>query len=363
MINIESRAHTYSVHFINRGELIRILENYDLCIIDENVAKVHPLIANIEHKVLFLPIESEKNMASVLEILEKFNYLGLNRKSKILCLGGGILQDICTMACSIFMRGIEWDFVPTTLQAMTDSCIGGKSSINLGSRKNLIGNYHPPKNIFIDSTLISTLNYEDIQCGFMEMLKINMLEESARLETFFVLFRSIIGKSASAIDSNILEKLLLSTLQIKSTIVTEDEFDLGLRKLLNFGHTFGHAIEEISNLEIPHGHAVGLGMMCATKYSTDIEKSFLSERFSILLELIKEVFESYDKKFYSEYLRSLPYEQLSEKMLGDKKTVRKQISLIIPVSDNLVLFETKFDYLFVEAIKKTLIGVSIELEN
>lgn len=363
MIKIESRSHSYKVEFIDRTDLIRILCNYDLCIIDGNVAQNHNLGEMTEKQIFVMPSESEKNMETVLGLLEAFAINGLNRTSKILCIGGGILQDICTMACSIYMRGIDWDFIPSTLQAMSDSCIGGKSSINLAARKNLIGNYYPPKNIFIDCTLASSLEYQDIQCGLFEMLKINIVKISPVIPDFVLLLESIIGKPANELDMKILEKLISDTLQMKADIVSKDEFDQGLRKLLNFGHTFGHAFEEISNYQIPHGHAVGLGMICAVKYSAKIENIKIDKRFEVLLEVIKKIYTNSNREYYSKYLNSVDFDEFARRMLGDKKAVGNVVTLIIPATDQLGIHKKIFDREFIDDMRKTLTAASLELED
>jgi 3-dehydroquinate synthase len=363
MIKIKSRSHNYKVDFIDRIDLVQILNDYDLCIIDENVAQNHYLGENMEKRIFLLPSELNKDMETVLDLLEKFAIHGLNRTSKVICIGGGILQDICTIASSIYMRGIDWDFVPSTLQAMTDSCIGGKSSINLATRKNLIGNYYPPKNIFIDCTLVTSLEYRDIQCGLFEMLKINMVESSSAMENFHSLFASIIGKTANELDIKNLKELISSTLQLKANIVSKDEFDLGVRKLLNFGHTFAHAFEEISNYQIPHGHAVGLGMICAVKYSVMVEDNKIDKRFVVLVQTIKKIFTDSDREYYGKYLDSLESEEFSRRMLGDKKAVGHLVSLIIPINKQLDISKKSFNLEFLDGMRNTLKAASLELEN
>jgi 3-dehydroquinate synthase len=362
MIQISSRGYDYFAQIKNSSEINFALSNYDICVVDANVIK-SGWLQNLEVPIFeILPAEGKKNLDSVQLLLEKFASVGLNRKSRVICIGGGVLQDLCTLVCSLYMRGIDWDFVPSTLQAMGDSCVGGKSSVNLGTRKNVIGNYFPPKNIFLDTTLIQSLSYQDIQCGLLEILKINMLQTEVELSNFFQLFSQVVGKASKEIDPESLKFLVYTTLQLKAQIVTRDEFDLGERRLLNFGHTFGHAVEEFSNFKIPHGHAVGLGMLLSLQYSNEILGSRTGSRFQQMNNQIKKIFGCESRQKYIEFLKSMKFQEFSAIMLGDKKSVGEHLNLIIPNKDSLEIYTTKYSRDFEISVKKTIDFTILDLE-
>jgi len=362
MIQVSSRNYDYFVQIKNSAVINSALSNYDLCVIDANVVKSEWL-RNLEVPIIeIMPFEDTKNLLSVEMLLEKFASVGLNRKSRVICIGGGILQDLCTLVCSLYMRGIDWDFVPSTLQAMGDSCVGGKSSVNLGTRKNVIGNYFPPKNIFLDTSLIRSLSCQDVQCGLLEILKINMLQTEVQLTDFFQLFSRVVGAGPKDIDLEILNSLVYTTLQLKAQIVTRDEFDLGERKLLNFGHTFGHAVEEYSNFKIPHGHAVGLGMLLSLQFSTKILRSRVGSRFQQMKSQVKEIFGPENREKYIDFLKSVKYDEFSLIMLGDKKSVGKHLNLIIPNNNSLEIYRTEYGRDFEITIKETMDFTISDLE-
>ena len=180
----------------------------------------------------------------------------------LVAVGGGALQDLVTLAASIYMRGLAWIYVPTTLMSMLDSCIGGKSSINLGPYKNLLGNIYPPSSVYIDKGFLATLNNVDIACGLAEGVKICFASsplDSANFEDFIASWRS-----TSNVD--FLEQAIFLSLEKKQWFVEIDEFDKKERKLLNFGHSFGHALEAATAFSIPHGIGVFIGMHTAINY-------------------------------------------------------------------------------------------------
>ena len=211
--------------------------------------------------------EEEKNLDTVKDILTSLAEFGITRGDQIIAVGGGALQDLVTLSASIYMRGIDWHFVPTTLMSMLDSCIGGKSSINLGEYKNLIGNFYPPKMILIDPGFLTTLNSIDIASGLAEGVKICFAAGKETASKFE--FLSNEWKSSGSSDS-ILDAIFLC-LHSKKWFVEIDEFDKKERKLLNFGHSFGHALESASGFAIPHGVGVFIGMYSAILRSNQVD--------------------------------------------------------------------------------------------
>jgi len=211
-------------------------------------------------RVIFVDaLESEKTLHTVGQISERLARLGVTRSDRVLAVGGGIVQDLATLACSLYMRGINWDYAPTTLLGMVDSCVGGKSSINVGSIKNLLGNIYPPDEIFIDQTFLESLPREEVLGGIVEAFKILYCSSPELLADFVAL--------GSGRDSREMSSLIWASLSCKKSFIEKDEFDRAERRLLNFGHTFGHALEVGSQHKISHGLAVGYGMWCAIAFA------------------------------------------------------------------------------------------------
>tara|TARA_B100001093_G_scaffold485513_2_gene519979 strand:+ start:586 stop:1620 length:1035 start_codon:yes stop_codon:yes gene_type:complete len=252
---ITSRIKDYSVYFTSD---INFQEDYFL--IDRKVYHLYPILfQNIDsQKIVFIDaIESNKTYASCEKYITKLISLGLKRGNVIGAVGGGIVQDIAGFVSSIIYRGIHWNFYPTTLLAQCDSCIGGKTSINLGDYKNLVGNFNPPGRIIIDKNFLNTLEYQDINSGLGEIIKISVVDSKNRIKP-----KKIINcLNKTSVD----DETILHALQIKKEVIEIDEFDTGHRNIMNFGHTFGHAIESMTNFKIPHGVAVGLGIDIANK--------------------------------------------------------------------------------------------------
>jgi 3-dehydroquinate synthase len=187
--------------------------------------------------------------------------LGANRDSSLIAVGGGVIQDIATLSASLYMRGITWKFVPTTKMAQLDSCIGGKSSINLSGVKNLIGNIYPPTHVIIDFQFDKTLSRVAQVAGYLEAVKISF----ARGVTYFDEHLEV-ANGYLDLGNISQERLCFLVLGHKKYFIEEDEKDLGVRQLLNFGHTYGHALESASKYGFHHGVAVGLGMLMALNH-------------------------------------------------------------------------------------------------
>ncbi len=206
--------------------------------------------------------ELEKSLDRIPRLVEGMRLGGANRGTQIIAIGGGIIQDIAAFVASIYMRGLRWTYVPTTVLAMVDSCIGGKSSINVGSYKNLVGTFHPPQHIHIDPTLAETLPREQFASGLIEAAKICFCRGP---ESFA---RYLSHEPSHSMSSSALEQVIIESLHAKKHFIEIDEFDQNERLLLNFGHTFGHAIEGASHYAIPHGIAVGIGILCSLRYQS-----------------------------------------------------------------------------------------------
>lgn len=179
---------------------------------------------------------------------------GIRRGDVIVAVGGGVVQDIACFLAATLMRGLEWWFVPTTLLAQADSCIGSKSSINVGELKNVLGTFTPPARVHLWTGYLATLEDRELRSGVGEMLKVHAIEAPGSFDRiahdYDLLFE----------DAGVMQRYVRASLEIKRRIVEEDEFDRGPRNVMNYGHSFGHAIESATRFAIPHGIAVTIGM-------------------------------------------------------------------------------------------------------
>ncbi|MEI8172214.1 MAG: 3-dehydroquinate synthase [Deltaproteobacteria bacterium] len=206
--------------------------------------------------------EASKNISTVLGVVERMLKIGADRNSTLLALGGGVVGDITGMIASLYMRSIPYIQIPTTLMAQVDSSIGGKTAIDLPEGKNLLGTFHQPRGIFIDLKLLETLSDNEFNNGLMEVIKYGIIEDAG----FFRFLEENMGRIRKRHD-DVLEKIVESSCKIKKGIVEIDEKEQGLRRVLNFGHTIGHALEAASGYGISHGEAVAMGTVTAVKIS------------------------------------------------------------------------------------------------
>lgn len=236
----------------------------------KNITRVFEKDLNL---IWILVNDSEKNktLSTCEKILTKLSNKGANRRSMLLALGGGVIGDMTGFAAAIYMRGIPYFQMPTTLLSQVDSSIGGKTGVDLKTGKNLAGAFHQPKAVFIHTDFLKTLPLREIKCGLSEIIKHGIIAD----KTFF----DFLNKNSAAIlnlNLPILEKTIHRSCQIKARIVAKDEKEDHLRALLNFGHTLGHAIETLSRFKnIKHGEAVAMGMVYAAKLS---HKTGISDR-------------------------------------------------------------------------------------
>ena len=203
-------------------------------------------------------VEGNKTMGGGERIIEALRDMGIGRGDHVVAVGGGIVQDVSTLATSLYMRGIPWTYVPTTLLGMTDSCIGGKSSLNVGPYKNLAGNFHPPTDIVVDPEFTRTLSPEDLVGGMCEAMKISFCRGPAAFDRYLEL-----QQPAREGDVDAQAALLAHVLGCKKWFIEVDEFDKKERRQLNFGHTFAHALEAATSFRVSHGAAVGIGVVAA----------------------------------------------------------------------------------------------------
>jgi len=298
-IKVKSNIKDYSVSFVSMTEIEKLVNDNYLVIIDSNVANIFPkLLSN--NSIVVNTSEKLKTWDGLKIIFDELIVKKANVKTKLIVIGGGVLQDAVGFCASVFCRGIEYVLVPTTLLSQIDSCVGGKTSINYGSRKNILGTFYPPNEILICEDFLYGLPYGDFCSGLGELFKFDLLRNRVKNSSI-----NAILSDKKSMTTDIYESLLF-----KIHFLEIDEFDKKERKFLNFGHTFGHALEISSSYKLSHGYAVAIGCLIALKISQylfeydesnfetaqDIVKKLLSHtvevqkewfNFDILMECVK----------------------------------------------------------------------------
>lgn len=261
-------AGVYSLKFIGdlSTQLLSLVENPNtIFIVDGKV--LHLFSSNFEaitpsaRMVTIESNEQNKTINYCQEVIRDLIKLGVRKDDRLIAVGGGITQDIVAFISSVIFRGVNWEFLPTTLLAQCDSCIGSKSSINFDSYKNLLGTFNPPLNIYIYKGFLNTLTESEIRSGIGEMLHYYFTEGIELADEITSQIDEILS------DRTKLEYFIKNSLRIKKAIIEIDEFDQSIRHIFNYGHTFGHALEAITYYAIPHGQAVTLGMDLANYIS------------------------------------------------------------------------------------------------
>lgn len=270
-LSIESKIKKYDVDFLNEDLSIdRLVERLNVSESLSNVVFVvddflNGLINTYGHKTIFITSsETTKSYRGVEGVIGKLLDCGITKDTHLVAIGGGIVQDAVSFSASILFRGIKWSYVPTTLLSQGDSCIGSKTSINFESYKNQIGNFYPPEKVFIYPEFEKSLSTTEILSGMGEMLHYFLVSGEDDLKFFM-------DNMNNASKINIVKRSLM----IKKKFIEIDEFEKKERKLLNYGHSFGHAIESMMDYAIPHGIAVAYGMDVAN--FTSMKLGFLSE--------------------------------------------------------------------------------------
>ncbi len=326
---IKSSFGSYPIKFLSVGT--KNFENSYL-IVDQ---KIKDQIEVSDERCVFITAnESMKTLGMVEDVMVQLSAKGMSKSNDLVVIGGGYAQDIGTLVASLYMRGVNWIYIPTTLAAMGDSCIGGKSSINAGDVKNLVGNFYPPKEVLIDSSFVNTLPKLEIIAGISEIIKICFAKS---FETFSLCER-LITQWQNDGDQETITKVIQLSLTSKQYFVEEDEFDTGIRKLLNFGHSFGHAMESASDYMIPHGVAVLIGMIAASQHPVSKVTDETQRLVAKCLALSETVKEEIAKE-----ISKMNYEKFSQALAKDKKNSNVDLVLILPTDLGLEIVRIPFN--------------------
>lgn len=307
---------------------------------DANVLALHGArFATLQRATSFAvpPGEASKSFATLERVLDAMVAAGLNRSSGLVALGGGVVGDLGGLAAALYMRGIEYVQVPTTLLAMVDSSVGGKTAVNLAAGKNLAGAFHQPMYVYADPAVLATLSDDEYRSGLGEVVKTALIEGD-----LFTVLESR-AEALIARSPRVLEDVIAACVELKAAIVRRDPFEKNVRKHLNLGHTFAHAIEHSAGFgRIPHGLAVGVGLDLAFGAAERMERLFdegLRERVRALLTRFG--MPSTLRELRARYDVALPAAELVSAMRSDKKSKGGKINLVLLVTRGRCLYDVE----------------------
>jgi 3-dehydroquinate synthase len=267
-MKIKSYLHEYEIDYVSGFKFLSELMQVEskLIVVDQKVYGLYSDVINnfFDSDNIFLidALEEKKCIESALSICDKAMGINAKRNLTLIAIGGGIVQDVVAFAANILYRGVNLVLVPTTLLAQGDSCIGSKSSLNYNNFKNILGSFFPPKKVYICFDFLSTLSDMDFRSGLCEMVRFHIMDNITNVEMMNERLDKLLMRDISETSM-----LMKEAHAYKKTMVELDEFDLNKRNILNYGHTFGHAIEATSGYSIPHGLAVALGIIAENSIS------------------------------------------------------------------------------------------------
>lgn len=332
-VKIKEQEKSYPI-FIDYDEITNLkskLEKYIsgkkvFIVISEKVHKLYGKILNIPAVETFIlkDGEKEKNFKNYQKITNRILKNKLSRKDIILAIGGGVVGDLTGFVASTYMRGIDFIQIPTTLLACVDSSVGGKVAIDTDFGKNLVGAFYQPKAVFININFLKTLDEKQFKTGLGEVVKYSFIEKSCKAQEEFNLFNYLSDnfEKINNKDTKTLEKLVQYCVSLKKAVVEQDEKESDLRKILNFGHTYGHAIEKITNYKkYTHGEAIVEGMLFAFKLA--VEKGLIEKNYKFLADDII-------SKFKFVPVKKFNMKKITEIMTTDKKASKGTITFVLP---------------------------------
>ena len=324
---IESHRGPYTVSFVENALAKLAVLPTEGChfIVDAKVAEIYkealaPLL--VTSRILLIDASEEaKTLDRFTGYVETLVHQSVRRGNSLIAIGGGVVQDITAFLASTLLRGVRWELYPTTLLAQADSCIGSKSSINVGSVKNILGTYCPPAQIYIDVGLLQTLEEVDVRSGIGEMIKVHAIAGPGQFDALAINYEKIRNEPEALND------FIRRSLEIKKRIIELDEFDTGPRNVMNYGHSFGHAIEAATNFGVPHGIAVTIGMDMANYIAISMGR-MSKEHF----ERMHPVLVENSKGFHN---IKIPRKSFHAAIGKDKKNKGANLNLILPDAEGI----------------------------
>ena len=263
--------------------------------------------------------EETKSLERLPNFVEQLVALDVRKDDQLIAIGGGVTQDIVAFLATVMFRGMSWSFIPTTLLAQADSCIGSKSSINAAGTKNLVGTFRAPTAVTIDMNFLETLSEEDVLSGIGEMLKVHAIAGPTEFDAIASEYEDLLSNIAT------MQSAVHRSLLIKRNLIQVDEFDRGPRNVMNYGHSFGHAIEIATDYGIPHGIAVTIGMDMANFVAAELGFSSVDQ-----FKRMHSVLQRNSAGFASVDIRREP---LMTALRRDKKNTATHLRLVLPDSE------------------------------
>ena len=316
-------------------------ETHFIIITDYNVSNhykklINNMFNNYKHDIIIsIGGEKAKNISNINKIYSDLLNNKCNRNTCLVAFGGGVIGDITGFIASTFMRGIKYINIPTSLLAMVDSSIGGKTGINLSRGKNLIGTFYYPYKVIIDPSLLKTLSRRDFYSGISEIIKYSLILDKNLFITLKNNFNQLLVKD---LDSDLINQVIIRCVELKCEIVGQDAEDNNIRNILNFGHTVGHALEAFFNYDyLSHGEAVAYGMLCSSKLS-NIHSNLSDIEYHDIIELIN--------KIPLPDFRDIDIKEVIQLVMNDKKNI-----------------DYKLKFILLDSIGKAQISTSVSLKN
>lgn len=338
-VNIKSEEKSYPI-FIEDEDILLLKEKIlsyvegkkYLVVISQIVEKLYGKTLGFakENVYVLKDGEKEKNFSNYKKITERALKMKLTRKDAIIAIGGGVAGDLAGFVSSTYMRGIDFIQVPTTLLACVDSSVGGKVAIDTDYGKNLVGAFYQPKVVFINPNFLKTLDDRQFKTGLGEVVKYSFIEKSCKCDEDLNLTNFLSENVENIInrDERVLSKLIEICVKLKISVVEKDEKESGLRCILNFGHTYGHAIEKITKYKkFTHGEAIVAGMKYA--FNLAIKRNLIDKNYKFFAEDVI-------KKFNFVEIPEFDREKMIELMKLDKKACNEKIVFILPTDYSTV---------------------------
>ncbi len=355
---IKSSQGDYEVEFHqNLSELnlvSRVLGKELFLIVDKRVWELYSKELGILKEFPIYLVEATEESKSLRGINEFVEWLITNGASKsctILAVGGGVIQDIATFTSHIYKRGVKWEFMPTTLLSQSDSCIGAKCGINVMPYKNQIGVMNSPSKVWIVQEFLNTLDNETFESGYGEVLKLSLTPPN----NFYIDFKEELNEIGISRKNS--SKWIYKSLSAKKAIIEEDEYESDLRRILNYGHSFGHALEAISQNSVNHGHGVVFGIDLI---------NFLAFKWGILDEArFKDIRKTISANFRTDFLpKNLQASELLEALKTDKKISSGKIHFAILNDEmKLEIFAQSIDERLLRLVEEYLTNECIFTSN
>lgn len=353
-VNISQNQINYPIHINNRdisslnSDIFELIQDKKyVVVISQKVYKIYGKILNFPKENIFIlkDGENQKNFKNYKKILEFILKKQLTRQDYIIAIGGGVVGDIAGFTASTYMRGIKFIQVPTTLLSATDSSVGGKTAINTDYGKNLVGSFYQPNAVFINVNFLKTLDQKQYLSGLGEVLKYAFIEKSCQLNEDLNLINFLSENFVKINNKDILtlRELIEMCLKLKISVVSKDEKESGLRRILNYGHTYGHAVENLTRYKkYTHGECVVFGILQALEIAYNMGKIDKEYKF-LCTDLVTKFGFNSNPKFSANKIINI--------MKTDKKSQDNTINYVLP-----------YGYSCVECSKLTFEQIKSELE-